>query len=264
MVPLLLYIPSLLGLGILDMKIVAGMTMVQSLGGSLSALLIHRRNRFVHGHLVFLMGGSSIVGALVGSIWSKYLSPDTMLALFAGLALLASGLLFLPVSKDTDTTELLEIRFSKVTAVLLGAIVGTVGGIIGQGGAFLIIPLMLYVLRIPTRITLGSSVAISFLSALAGFLGKWGTEQIPFLLALVLTAGAILGAQLGGRISKRLQTTTLRSVLAVLITGTALRISFSLLSNLGVNTTVLGAGGILIVMPMGYLIWQNARSTRYT
>ncbi|MHB8840400.1 MAG: sulfite exporter TauE/SafE family protein [Candidatus Aquicultor sp.] len=252
MVPLLLYVPSLLGLGGMDMKVVAGITMMQSLGGSLSALVVHRKNRFIHTHLVLLMGSSSVIGALIGSIWSKFLSADVMLALFAVLALLASALLFLPARKHDSEETLPDIRFNKTTAVALGAIVGVIGGIIGQGGAFLIIPLMLYVLRIPTRIALGSSVAISFLSALAGFIGKWGTEQVPFLLALVLTLGAVVGAQVGGRISKHLQTVTLRTVLAVLIGGTALRIGFSLFLHSGISRTALDIGSIFAVACLVY------------
>ncbi len=247
MVPLLLYVPSLLGLGTMDMKVIAGITMMQSLGGSLSALVVHRKNRFVHTHLVLLMGSSSVIGALIGSIWSKFLSADAMLALFAVLALLASALLFLPARRQNGGETLQDIHFSQVTAVTLGAIVGVIGGIIGQGGAFLIIPLMLYVLRIPTRIALGSSVAISFLSALAGFIGKWGTEQIPLVLALVLTLGAVIGAQVGGRISKHLQTVTLRTVLAILIAGTALRISFSFFLHSGINSTVLDIASIFTI-----------------
>ncbi len=252
MVPLLLYVPSLLGLGTMDMKVVAGITMMQSLGGSLSALVVHRRNRFVHTHLVLLMGSSSVIGALVGSIWSKFLSSGAMLALFAVLALLASALLFLPARKQDSEDLPPDIRFNKTAAVALGAIVGVIGGIIGQGGAFLIIPLMLYVLRIPTRVALGSSVAISFLSALAGFIGKWGTEQVPFLLALVLTLGAIVGAQAGGRISKYLQTVTLRTVLAVLIAGTALRISFSFFLHRGISSTILDIGSIFAIACLVY------------
>lgn len=111
-------------------------------------------------------------------------------------------------------------------------LVGLLGGIVGQGGAFVLIPIMLYVLKIPTRIALGSSVAISFLSALAGFAGKWGTGQIPFVMALVLVTGAVLGAQAGGRLSKRLQTVSLRTILSMLISFTALKMWFEL------NTTV--------------------------
>lgn len=269
MVPLLLYTPPLLGLGSMDMKLIAGITMVQSLGGSLSALIVHRKNRFIHAPLVIVMGSSSIAGALVGSVWSKFLSADIMLALFLGLALFASGLMFLPIPEDKSKARGSKVNFNQSFALLLGAVVGALGGIIGQGGAFLIIPAMLYALRIPTRIALGSSVAISFLSALAGFIGKWGTDQIPFLLAFTLTAGAIIGAQVGGRVSKHLQTTTLRTVLAMLIAGTALRISYTFFSGWGFAAAILGCGSVVAVICGVYLItriikvrgkvWENRK-----
>ena len=134
--------------------------------------------------------------------------------------------------------ELAEVHFNKVLAVIIGIVVGILGGIIGQGGAFLLIPLMLYILRIPTRVALGSSVAIAFFSALAGFIGKWGTEQVPFLMAVVLASGAVVGAQVGGKLTKRVQTTTLRGILAVLIAGTALRMSYSLFAYYGTTTAM--------------------------
>lgn len=68
MVPLLLYVPQLLGFASIDMKVVAGITMVQSLAGSLLALIIHRRNRFVHRPLVLSMG----MGSLTGGCWGQY------------------------------------------------------------------------------------------------------------------------------------------------------------------------------------------------
>ena len=137
--------------------------------------------------------------------------------------------MFLPTKEDNEDTGLQDVKFSKVLAGGIGLGVGVLGGIIGQGGAFLLIPLMLYILRIPTRIALGSSVAIALLSAVAGFLGKWSTDQIPFLIAVALTVGAVLGAQAGGQLSTRARTGTLRVVLA----GTALRIGYTLISGMG-------------------------------
>jgi hypothetical protein len=256
MVPLLLYVPPSLGFAAMDMRAIAGITMVQSLGGSVSAALIHNKNQFINTSLVLYTGGAGMFGALAGSIYSKYLSADFMLGLFAALAFIASGLLFLRDPDACRQEKYAATDFNKAKAVLLGLLVGIIGGIIGQGGAFLIIPLMLYSLRIPVRIALGSSVAISLLSALAGFVGKWGTEQIPLLLAFVLTVGAILGAQIGGRISKRLKTTTLRAVLAILISGTALRIGFSLLSGLGISAVVLDIAAIAAIVCVAYLTFR--------
>jgi len=103
---------------------------------------------------------------------------------------------------------------------------------------------MLYVLKIPTRIALGSSVAITFLSALAGFIGKWGSGQIPFVMAIVLVTGALMGAQLGGRLSNRLQTASLRIILSVLIAFTSLKMWFELNPFVGYLFTI----GLLLLL----------------
>lgn len=251
MVPLLLYIPPILGLSTINMKIITGITMVQSLAGSLSSLTIHRRNRFVHKSLVLYMGIASILGALIGSIWSKQLSGNSMLAIFAGLAVLASVMLFFPVQKEIDEETLTTIKFNRGLTVSIGFGVGLLGGILGQGGAFLIIPLMIYILHIPTRIALGSSVAISFLTGLAGFLGKWGTKQITFSLALCLALGAVIGAQFGGRLCKRVQTSSLRRILGLLIAGTAIRITLSLFDSVGVKIIfplIIGIAAIIVIL----------------
>lgn len=263
MVPLLLYTPPLLGLTAINMKMAAGITMVQSLGGSLSSLLSHRRNHFIHPALVLVMGTSSLVGAFIGSVWSNHLSGNTMLSIFAVLALLGSALLFLPLNNENEEMELAEVHFNKALAAVIGLVVGLLGGIIGQGGAFLLIPLMLYSLRIPTRIALGSSVAIAFLSALAGFIGKWGTEQIPLLMAIVVASGAIIGAQVGAKLSKWVQTATLRGILAVLIAGTALRMGLSQLEHYG-KSTIWVSGVSFAVVCLLLIVYRIRMKTRNT
>lgn len=227
MVPLLLYVPSLLGLEAISMKTAAGITMVQSLAGAFSGLLVHKKNNFVHRPLVVYMGVASITGSLIGSILSKQIKGETMLGIFAGMALAATVMMLLPGKRD-DELPAEGVDFNRYLAFSVALLVGLLGGIVGQGGAFILIPMMLYVVKIPTRIALGSSVAISFFSALAGFTGKWGTGQIPFIMALVLVAGAVLGAQVGGRLGKRLRTVSLRAILSVLIAFTALKMWFEL------------------------------------
>lgn len=237
MVPLLLYIPSLMGIGVISMKTAAGITMVQSLAGSFSGLLVHKKNKFIHRSLVAYMGIASIVGSLIGSISSKYLNGEIMLQLFAGMALIATMMMLIPSTKNDEFT-IEDVNFNKTVAFIIALVVGILGGIVGQGGAFILIPMMLYIIKIPTRVALGSSVAISFLSGVAGFIGKWGTGQIPFVMAFVLVVGAVIGAQVGGRLSKHLPTRRLRVILSILIVGTAIKMCFQLNQNIGYLITV--------------------------
>ncbi len=227
MIPLLLYVPLLIGLEAISMKTAAAITIVQSMAGSFSGLVVHKKKDFVHTKLIICMGSGVVSGSLLGSYFSKQINGEVMIGIFASMALLATVLMFIPYSKEDDL-PVGKVEFNKYLAFLVALVVGILGGIVGQGGAFLLIPLMLYVLKIPTRIALGSSVAIAFLSALAGFIGKWGSGQIPFAMAIVLVAGALMGAQLGGRLSNRMQTTSLRTILSVIIAFTALKMWFEL------------------------------------
>lgn len=161
MVPLLLYIPSLIGLEAISMKTAAGITMVQSLAGAFSGLMLHKKNKFIHRQLIVYMGFGSVAGSLAGSIFSKQINGQIMLAVFAGMALMATVMMFLPHKKD-DELPVEDVEFNKYLAFSVALPVGFLGGIVGQGGAFILIPMMLYVIKIPMRIALGSSLAISF------------------------------------------------------------------------------------------------------
>lgn len=229
MTPLLLYLPPALGLGSLDMKAVAGLTMVQGLFAAASGVLRHGRYGFVNIRLVSYMGSTAALSSLTGAIASQFVSTRTLEIVFACLALLASGLMFLPKRENEEQSYERHPILNRPLAIAMAAIIGFLGGLVGQGGAFILVPLMLYVLRLPTRVTLGSSLGIVFCAALAGFIGKLGTGQIDLFLALFLIAGAIPGAQLGGYLSKRTAAAHLRHLLAVFILMAAMKMWYEFL-----------------------------------
>ncbi|MFQ5808618.1 MAG: sulfite exporter TauE/SafE family protein [Armatimonadota bacterium] len=221
--PALLYIPPLLGAGELDMRAVAGLTITQGLAACLFAGLRHHRYRFVSRPLVTLMGPTILVASLAGSILSRSVGNDVLLAVFAGLALVAAALMLFH-RRDADIVAAAEdVVFSRRRAVAIAVSIGFLGGLVGQGGSFIIIPLMLYVLRLPTRVVIGSNLGVVFFASLAGFIGKAATGQVLPLLAVALVVGAIPGSQLGSYVSKRTKPEKLRFALAVLIALAALK-----------------------------------------
>mgnify|MGYP001084843209 FL=1 len=90
MIPLLLYVPPLLGVGQFDMKLVAAISMVQVLSASLTGVLAHNKNRFVSKQLLIVMGVMNAVGNLAGSLYSKNTKSSLLLAIFATLAVIAA------------------------------------------------------------------------------------------------------------------------------------------------------------------------------
>ncbi len=82
---------------------------------------------------------------------------------------------------------------------------------------------MIYLLNIPTRIVIGSTLGIVFQGAIAGTIGKMATGQILWPAALALVVGTVPGAQLGGGMSKKVNTKYLRIAIAVIFAITGLK-----------------------------------------
>jgi hypothetical protein len=89
---------------------------------------------------------------------------------------------------------------------------------------------MIYLLNIPTRIVIGSTLGIVFMGAVTGTIGKMVTGQIIWPYAIALVIGTIPGAQLGGRVSKKINTRNLRFAIAVIIAITGLRMWYQILT----------------------------------
>ena len=229
MVPLLLYVPPALGVGLLTMKTVAGITSVQSFFGAISGAVGHKRHGRISTPLAIYLGGSMSIGALAGSIGSQFLSSEWILLVFAAMAVAAAVMMFLPQRHAEKETHVHELEFNKPLAIVIGGVIGALSGLIGQGGGFLFIPAMLFLLKIPMRIAIGTALVIGIASSTAVLIGRLGTNQIPFLMSVVLVAGVIAGAQAGSALSQHTPRRLLRGILAVLIAAVAVKICYELL-----------------------------------
>ena len=228
MAPLLLYAPPLFGIVPLTMQTVAGLTIVQGLVGCLAGSLTHKKFHFVSNELTLYMGSAIFIAAAAGGAGSRFVSNSFLLFIFACLAFIAAFLLFLPVAEDSEKPDVKAIKFSRFRALTIASGVGLLGGLVGQGGSFILIPLMTSYVQIPTRIAIGSNLAIVLFSSIAGFIGKAVTSQIEWLLAIPIVLTVIPAASIGGLISRRVAVQYLRPLLAVFIGLAAVRTWISL------------------------------------
>lgn len=230
MIPLLLYVPPLLGVGQFDMKQVAAISMVQVLSASLTGVLVHHKNKFVSRSLLLTMGLSNAAGNLAGSFYSQYTKSSFLLAMFATLAVIAAVAMFIPKREQGQDIAPEDLQYNKPFAAGVSLVIGTFGGMVGAPGAFIYIPVMIYALNIPTRIVIGSTLGIVFLGAVTGTIGKMITGQILWLPALALVVGTVPGAHFGGTVSKKVNTKYLRIAIAIIIAVTGIRMWYQVLS----------------------------------
>ncbi|WP_412761593.1 sulfite exporter TauE/SafE family protein [Paenibacillus chibensis] len=227
--PLLLYVPGLLHAGSFTPKDVASISMFQVFFSSLAGILAFRKQSkkekpLMHKGLISNMGISILIGSLGGSVGSRYLPSDTINIVYGVLAVIAVIMMMVPSKGNREEATLESISFNPVIASVSALLVGIVSGIVGAGGSFILIPIMLTVLQIPTRVTVASSLAIVFISAIGGVSGKLIGGHIPLLPTLFTVIGSVLGAPVGTRVSRHLNVKYLRIGLAVLIAATAIKI----------------------------------------
>jgi len=121
------------------------------------------------------------------------------------------------------------LYISVVPPLMVGAVAGVLAAIMGVGGGFLMVPAMIYVLGMPTKVVVGTSLyQVIFVAALTTVLHAATTGAVDILLALVLILGGVIGAQLGTRLGVRLNPEQMRILLALLVLAVAGRILLDL------------------------------------
>ncbi|SIS49472.1 sulfite exporter TauE/SafE family protein [Alicyclobacillus vulcanalis] len=222
--PLLLYLPPLLGLGAFTAHQVAGISSVQVLCASLAAVWAYRKSGYLHRQLILDMGVAMLAGSFAGAYMAHFYSERVVNLVYAMLATAATVLMLRPTATDELRGDVAEVTYSRPVAIALGALVGLFSGVVGSAGAFLLMPILLSILRIPTRVAIASSIAITFVASLGGFVGKWAAHEVMWGPALVLAWASAVGAPLGAKIGRRIDARWLRWLLAALIAATCVRI----------------------------------------
>jgi hypothetical protein len=122
-----------------------------------------------------------------------------------------------------------KLYISAIPPIIIGAIVGLLAAIMGVGGGFIMVPAMIYLLRMPTNVVVGTSLfQIIFVTALVTVLHATTNQTVDAVLALVLMLGGAIGAQFGVVAGQKLRGEQLRALLAVMVLIVALRLMIDL------------------------------------
>jgi uncharacterized protein len=137
-----------------------------------------------------------------------------------------SWILRLPFKQRFKTSK---IYISIIPPCAIGAAAGWLTAIMGIGGGFLLVPALIYLLNLSTRIAVGTSAfQILFVAAFTTVLQAVQNDTVDLMLGLPLMAGGVIGAQIGVRLSQRLAAEQLRVLLAILVIAVAVRMAVDL------------------------------------
>jgi len=253
--PLLIFmgVPSAVAVGTGSMQILAS-----SVAGGIAQY--RRKNVDIKMGLVLVGGG--VVGAVIGVALVRILRQIGQFDLFVSLSYVlflgAVGALMLiesigairrarsgqPVTaRKTGQHSWVhglpfKMRFNRsklyisaVPPALIGAFVGFMAALMGVGGGFVMVPAMIYLLRVPTSVVIGTSLfQIMFVMAATTLLQAMQNKTVDVVLALLLIVGGVVGAQLGVIAGARLKGEQLRFLLAALVLLVCLRIGWELIA----------------------------------
>jgi uncharacterized membrane protein YfcA len=124
-----------------------------------------------------------------------------------------------------------KLTLSALTPLLLGMLVGVLAAIMGVGGGFIMVPVMVYLLRMPMHVVVGTSLfQILFTCLNVTIMQAWMNHTVDFLLALMLLIGSVIGAQIGARVSKRLKADQLKILMSVIVLAVMIKMLVGLLA----------------------------------
>jgi uncharacterized protein len=124
-----------------------------------------------------------------------------------------------------------KLYVSAIPVVALGAFIGLLSAIMGIGGGFIMVPAMIYLLKVPTNVVIGTSLfQIIFVTAYTTLIQATANQTVDIVLAVLLMLGGVIGAQYGASAGQRLRGEQLRALLALLVLAVGLRLAFSLFS----------------------------------
>jgi len=130
----------------------------------------------------------------------------------------------LPFRMRFKKSQLYESAF---TPIIIGLVVGFIAAIMGVGGAFILVPAMIYIIGMPTRLIPGTSLFVTiFVSAIVTVLHAFNYGTIDLALVMILILGSILGVQVGQKLSEKVDSTQFKTILAALLLLVGIAIAY--------------------------------------
>ncbi|MEE1768950.1 sulfite exporter TauE/SafE family protein [Streptomyces sp. JV185] len=177
---------------------------------SLAALVPHARARRVRWRTGLLFGAFSMLGAYGGGRLAEYIPGTALLVAFA-LMMLATAVAML--RKPRNSRKKARPAHSDLPMkhiAVEGLVVGAVTGLVGSGGGFLVVPALAILGGLPMGIAVGTSLLVIAMKSFAGLAGHLSGVAIDWRLALTVTAAAVVGSLVGGRLAGRIPQDAMR------------------------------------------------------
>ena len=243
----------------------------QIVASSFSGVLAHLRRKTVDIKMGIVLQIGGLIGAQIGILVFNYLKALGQVDLLVKLAYviflgIVGGLMFIesvraimksskgvvPTRRKHTWVHNLPFKMkfrtsglyiSVITPVLVGVLVGILAAIMGVGGGFIMVPAMIYLLGMPTKVVVGTSLfQIIVTTAYTTMAHATTNKTVDVALAVLLLVGGVIGAQIGARIGVKMKAEQLRVLLAMMVLAVCIKLGLDLLL-MPSELYSIGAGG---------------------
>ncbi|CDO60167.1 membrane protein, putative [Candidatus Phaeomarinobacter ectocarpi] len=255
--------------------VAVGTEAVQIVATSMSGVLAHWRRKAVDFKMAGVLLAGGAVGSIIGVLIFSALRSEGQIDLFISLAyvvflgvigalMMVESVRAIQASRSGKSVSSrkpgthgwihglpFKVRFrrsrlyiSAIPPLLIGLSVGILAAIMGVGGGFIMVPAMIYLLRMPTNVVVGTSLfQIMFVTGLAAIMHATLNQTVDIVLAMLLLVGGVLGAQVGVRVGHKLRGEQLRALLALMVIAVCLRLAWDLVATPDdLFTVMIGSG----------------------
>jgi uncharacterized membrane protein YfcA len=198
---------------------------------SFSGIMTQTRRKAVDWRMGLLLSSGGIVGSASGVWLFERLLRLGQLDLIISLLylVLLAGVGFLMVQESYALIRGRVTRGVSIPPLVLGFGIGVLSAIMGIGGGFILIPAMIYLLRMPTNVVVGTSLfQVLIVACLVVILQSAATQTVDLVLAALLMAGGVIGAQFGARVGAGLKNEHIRGVLGLLLVAASVKFLWDL------------------------------------
>jgi uncharacterized protein len=213
-VPLLVYIAGL------DAKAAIAASLFVVGVTSVAGMLSHARHGRVKWRTGLIFGLAGMVGAYSAGLVGGHLPGNILLIAFA-IMMVATSLAMLRGRRTAPAHQSADGELPVKQIVLDGLVVGVATGLVGAGGGFLVVPALVLLGGLPMSVAVGTSLLVIAMKSFAGLTGYLSSVQLPWGLVLGVTAAAVVGSVIGGRLAGKVPEAQLRKAFGwfVLVMG---------------------------------------------
>lgn len=228
--PILLYITNI------DIKVATAISTIQVSFASFFGTIFNLLQKTINFQYALIFGISSMISYFFGCYLTHYIHASTIKIIYLFVVILALMLFLIKKKKGKENNlEMVTKRAPQkkdcFKIIPIALISGFIFGIIGVGGGFLYVPLLILLFELPIKIAIGTSLMIVLFNVVPGIIGKLLSIRFDIFIGIAVAVGAIGGVRIGTYLNKKVNEKIIRVIFIVLLAVIIGRVSLDLYTN---------------------------------